>query len=201
MTRAVVCVPLGSLSACESVIERGIGTFIDVGRALAEIKSNKEWYRERFGTFETYCRERWGFSQQHAGRLMKSAETAANLKSEPIGSLPATESQARPLTRLPAQEQPGAWREAVETAPNGRVTAKHVESVVSSRVTTNGRRFPDRQGIVKRWESAVTALETAGDAAMSLTLEGLDPDKIEGLCARLRECRTVLSRAIRRMEV
>ena len=47
-----------------------------------------------------------------------------------VPSLPATESQARPLTRLEPEEQIAAWQEAVETEPNGKVTAAHVERVV-----------------------------------------------------------------------
>ena len=57
-------------------------------------------------------------TQQHATRLVRSSEVIDNLKNEPIGSLlPATESQARPLTRLSAPLQQEAWKKAVETAP------------------------------------------------------------------------------------
>ena len=58
-----------------------------------------------------------------------------------MGSTPESERQARPLAKLPAEEQPAAWKEAVETAPEGKVTAKHVEAVVAkrtSRVIQNG---------------------------------------------------------------
>src|SRR5690606_682430 len=44
---------------------------------------------------------------------------------------PANERQARPLTRLEPDDQPAAWAEAVETAPEGKVTAAHVEAVVA----------------------------------------------------------------------
>jgi hypothetical protein len=44
--------------------------------------------------------------------------------------MPLTESQARPLTRLEPEQQVQAWLTAVETAPDGKVTAAHVESVV-----------------------------------------------------------------------
>src|SRR5690606_12947595 len=47
-------------------------------------------------------------------------------------TVPATERQARPLTKLPPEQQREAWAEAVETAPRDvdgrpRVTAAHVE--------------------------------------------------------------------------
>ena len=63
----------------------------------------------------------------HAYRLIDSAKVVANLS--PIGDIPRTESQARPLTSLPPEAQPVVWQRAVETAPNGKVTAKHVEEV------------------------------------------------------------------------
>ena len=38
---------------------------------------------------------------------------------------PATESQTRHLARLEPEKQKEAWQRAVETAPNGKVTADH----------------------------------------------------------------------------
>lgn len=65
-------------------------------------------------TFEDYCRGRWGMSRIHAHRLMTSAEIANNLL--PIGNIPQTESQARPLARLEPEQQIIAWETAVSTA-------------------------------------------------------------------------------------
>lgn len=116
------------LAAHEAVIERGLKTFVDVGQALLSIRDGR-LYRAQFGTFEDYCQERWQITPQHGHRLMAAAATWKQL--EPIGSiLPATESQARPLTQLPPDVQPIIWQRAVETAPNGKITAAHVQSVV-----------------------------------------------------------------------
>jgi hypothetical protein len=70
-------------------------------------------YRQQYSTFEDYCQERWQMTPQHAGRLMRASEIAANL--EPIGSIPATESQARPLTTLEPDEQRVVWEVAQQT--------------------------------------------------------------------------------------
>lgn len=118
----------------ERVITYGLRTFVEVGNALAEIR-DRRLYRAEHKTFEDYCRDRWGFVQQHATRLIRAAEVIQNIESEPRGSLlPTTEKHARPLTRLEPAEQIAAWREAVETAPNGKVTAAHVEQVVKRRI-------------------------------------------------------------------
>jgi hypothetical protein len=46
--------------------------------------------------------------------------------------LPINERQVRPLTKLKdPDDQADAWQMAIETAPGGRITAKHVASVVA----------------------------------------------------------------------
>ncbi len=54
---------------------------------------------------------------------------------EPLPPL-RNERQARPLSKLPREERHEAWAEAVKTAPRGKITAKHVESVVNGRLGT-----------------------------------------------------------------
>jgi phage N-6-adenine-methyltransferase len=92
---------------------------------------DKKLYREQ-GTFEEYCVARHGFTANYARRIMRATEVRANLESVPIGTLlPTIESQIRPLTRLSPEDQPIAWQRAVDTAPNGKLTAAHVEQIVS----------------------------------------------------------------------
>jgi len=115
------------LAECEQRIKAGLQTFIEVGAALQEIRDSK-LYRQTHDTFEDYCRERWGMSRIHAHRMIEAATVADNLL--PIGNIPATESQARPLTTLEPEAQREVWQRAVETAPNGKVTAAHVQATV-----------------------------------------------------------------------
>lgn len=120
------------MAECEAVIERGLQTFVEVGNALLRIRDNDLYKQYRPGiTFEDYCRERWGMSRFYAHRMIEAAGVANNLL--PIGNipLPATESQARPLTSLPVDMQPIIWQQAVASAPNGKVTAAHVQEVVN----------------------------------------------------------------------
>lgn len=55
-------------------------------------------YRQHFPTFEAYCRERWGMARNYANKMIAAAEVVTNLGTNV--SISATESQARPLTRL-----------------------------------------------------------------------------------------------------
>jgi len=116
------------LDELEERIERGIKTFVDVGLALMEIR-DRRLYRQDFDTFEGYCQNRWGFVRRQADRLIEAANIVENLR--PIGLiLPSVESQARPLTSLPLDQQIQAWKVAVDTAPETGITAAHVQKVV-----------------------------------------------------------------------
>src|SRR5215471_844919 len=74
----------GRLVELESVIARGLGSFVEVGRALQEIR-DRRLYREQHATFEGYCRERFRMTRQHANRTIRAAVVAGIL--EPIGSI------------------------------------------------------------------------------------------------------------------
>lgn len=116
------------LEANETVIEHGLQTFVDVGNALMAIRDGK-LYRQSHGTFEDYCEERWHFTPQYANRLIGAAGVIQNLETL-VSKLPDNESHTRPLTALPPEIQAQAWQEAVDTAPDGKITRNHVASVV-----------------------------------------------------------------------
>lgn len=113
----------------EEIIEQGLQTFVDVGTALLAIRDGK-LYRETHATFEEYCRGRWEMVASRARQLIAAAETVENLKTVTTVTLPESERQARPLSKLEPEQQREAWAKAVDTAPNGKVTAAHVQRVV-----------------------------------------------------------------------
>lgn len=117
-----------TLRECETVIERGLKTFYEVGTALLTIRDNR-LYRVEYKTFEDYCRKRWNMDRHYAHRVIDAAQVAENLL--PIGNIPDNESQARPLTSLEPDEQRAVWTVVQQTAPAGKVTAMHVKSVVN----------------------------------------------------------------------
>lgn len=116
----------------EATISRNLQSFYEIGIALMAIR-DKRLYRSEHNTFEDYCRERWQFNRRHAYRLIDSAKVIENVSHGT--QKPESERQARPLTKIKDPEtQKKVWVEVVETAPNGRVTAKHVESVVIQKI-------------------------------------------------------------------
>jgi hypothetical protein len=181
------------LQQLETVIERGRQAFIEVGSALLEIKDSR-LYRATHKTFEDYCRERWGISRSYAHRMIEAAGVAGDLlpignKSCPDSKLrssveflgnpatwqkagiyrPATESQSRPLTKLPKADRAAVWQEAVNTAPDGKVTGAHVEAVVESRI--NGVPHVSRNSGENEWYTPPKFIECARRAMGSIDLD------------------------------
>jgi len=81
--------------------------------------------------------EKYGFSERHAWRLHQANQTEILLTNWSVGEIP--EGQLRPLTILPPEQKREAWQQAVETAPNGQLTAAHVQSVVDE-IRGNGHK-------------------------------------------------------------
>ena len=127
--KAEVLDPKADLAQHEAIIERGISSFIEVGNALKAIRDGRE-YKDRYQTFEEYCKERWGWTRQNVNRQIAGAGAALNL--EPIGSkIPITERLIRPIVNLELDAQRKVWKQAIESAPDGKLTAKHVSEIAS----------------------------------------------------------------------
>lgn len=122
------------LERLEIVIQKNIGSFFDTGRALIEIR-DRELYKLRNGgayeTFDAYCRGVWDFARSTAYQFIDSVKVIENIRNcGQIDVIPTTESQARPLARLKPEQQREAWQKAVDTATDGKVTAKHVNKII-----------------------------------------------------------------------
>jgi N6-adenosine-specific RNA methylase IME4 len=150
----------GRLDACEQVIERGLATFVDVGMALLEVRDNR-LYRAEFPTFEAYCADRWNMSRKRAYDLTGAAEVMQALS--PMGDilLPANERQARELSGLSPDVQREVWAAAVETAPEGRVTAAHVRETAVAWLAPDAGEAETREA---RLERRALALEDRREA-------------------------------------
>lgn len=113
------------LAELESRIERG---FAEIGACLQEISDNKLYRESGFHSFKTYCRGRWNMDHKHAYRLMEAARVT-QLLSPNHDTLPALEGHARALLGLTGDPDKlnQVWDEVVKTAPNGKITARHIK--------------------------------------------------------------------------
>lgn len=114
------------LTACETIIKKGLQTFIEVGSALMSIRDN-QLYRATHATFEDYTLSRWGISRPRAYQLMGAAQVAENL-STIVDTPPANEAQVRSLVSLTPDDQRAAYQNAVTNSPNGKPTAAQVQA-------------------------------------------------------------------------
>lgn len=118
-------------------LETQIGkTFYEKGKALEQINDRK-LYRDKWKTFEDYCKDRFGFGGNYAYKHIAAAGLYDHLRtslggdagSPPVSSctncispLPTNEAQCRELTGLLVEHRTPAWELAVAMA-NGRVPA------------------------------------------------------------------------------
>lgn len=152
------------LADCEARIERGLDTFVEVGRALLTIRDER-LYRAEFGTFEAYCEQRWQFTHGRARHLIAAAEVTAVIQdqSDTAVSL-SSERVARELA--PLRSEPDTlrqvWTEAVERS-NGNPTAAVVREVRDEHAVDSAvAEFPDLAHYRDKGDTAsVTRLATA----------------------------------------
>lgn len=114
------------LDHCEEVIERGLESFLEVGAALAEVKESK-LYRESYGTFADYCRQRWGMHRTRAYQLIGASSIVAEMSTmvDKRELVPANERQARELAKAPEDKRSEVMEKA---AANGRPTASSIRA-------------------------------------------------------------------------
>ena len=116
------------LRELEEVIDRGLETFVEVGRALQGIR-DAQLYRATHTSFAEYVKERFGISRPHAYRLIDAAEVKVALS--PIGDI-RNEAQARelvPLWRKDPAEAEQLWRDA-----GADITTRDLKVLVTRRL-------------------------------------------------------------------
>ncbi len=130
------------LKELETVIDRNLKSFIEVGQALIEIRENK-LYRTTHETFEAFCRDKWDIGKAFAYRQIAGATVVQNVahgrQNESKLLLPANERQVRPLAEFDADTQRYLWQKAVDRSienETGKVTGAIVSSIVAEYLRT-----------------------------------------------------------------
>jgi hypothetical protein len=114
------------LRALEEIIGRGMNTFLEVGKALSEVRGGR-LYRGSHASFEEYVRERWGFQRAQTYRLIAAAEVTGGMS--PRGDAPTTEAQARALSRLSPPQRDAVAAALAAEGGFAAVTARRVAEV------------------------------------------------------------------------
>lgn len=111
------------LEALEGIIKAGKDAFLEVGKALAEIKESR-LYRDDFPSFKAYLDARWGISRGHAYRLIDAAEVKAELS--PIGDKITNEAQIREVAKVPKSKREEVVKKATAAAGGEAPTARQI---------------------------------------------------------------------------
>lgn len=157
------------LEKCESIIEQGIQTFVNVGSALATIRDER-LYRAKCKNFEQYCDERFGFSRRTAYHYIEASEVVHNCAQKIDASdMPKKESQLREVARAPEEKQPEVVQRANERAwaegrdPTAKDFKEAVQELVDSEPELLDAEEDDEEIVATPASSYVEqALENAG---------------------------------------
>ncbi|MDZ7956089.1 MAG: hypothetical protein RMY27_34340 [Nostoc sp. DedQUE09] len=133
----------------------------EAGKALMELR-DRRLYRSTHGTFEEYCKDRFGFQRRHPYRLIEASAVFDNLmKMCPNGTQTETETET--------ESSDG------EMCPNGRQTENDQMCSIGTQILPTSER--QVRPITKlepqqQWEVWQTAVEEAGGQVPSARVVG-----------------------------
>jgi hypothetical protein len=100
---------INDLNLNETIIQKGMQSFVAVGEALQDIRQRRLW-RKTHDTFEHYLKDRWAMGAPYATRLIKGSEVAKRLPDI------LNEGQAREMGKVPYTDQEKVLERAKEFA-------------------------------------------------------------------------------------
>jgi hypothetical protein len=122
------------LARLETIVDRGLTGFVEVGNALLEI-SDRRLYRATHSTFQEYVQEKWNMTARRAYQLCEAAEVVKALPENVNNcshSRITNEGQARELAKV----KPEKRAKVLETAATkGKVTAKSIQEAAVQTAT------------------------------------------------------------------
>jgi len=125
----------------EGDIQHGLDSFTAIGKALEEIRQRR-LYRDAYASFDAYCQQRWGWSKQHAYRLINAFQVDQLLIESGAPAVP-NEHVARALGAIEDDaKRETIWLAAVQLAGTAeKVTASFVrtaQTVIETAEITSG---------------------------------------------------------------
>jgi hypothetical protein len=158
------------LADAVETVRQGMGTFLEVGRALMRIRDLR-LYRNLAPTFEVFCSKVLGMSKQHCYNYIACSDVFGMLESRPefAGRLPQNEAQTRPLRSLDQETAIDVWTEVVAQSSDGPITAALVRAVAKKRLPATESETATPEGrspeAVARLRRSVQSLRKAMEAA------------------------------------
>lgn len=97
-------------------------------KLLLDLYERRGWEALGYESWRECAAAEFEQGERQLYRQLQAAQIERHLTH--VTNTPVPERTLRPLAKVTPMEQPVVWKEAVETAPNGKVTAAHVEQVV-----------------------------------------------------------------------
>jgi DNA N-6-adenine-methyltransferase (Dam) len=161
---ALILAERARLVELEAIVERGLATFQEVGNALLEIRDSR-LYLASHGTFESYCRERWQFTDRRARQLIEASQIGTMV---PVSN----ERQARELVPLLEDEAVlvETWRELRDQYGDG-ITAEKVRAAVGQRMESERKVAVLGSSDSDEWYTPVRYVEAAREVLGTIDLD------------------------------
>ena len=121
------------LTRLERILGSGKSPSATVAAAVTTIK-RKGLARLHQLTFHEYCSQRLRLKKSRVHQLLEYADLLEATTASGSFSHAGNERQLRPLKSLPRAEWAEAWADAVRTAPAGKLSGRHVETLVAARL-------------------------------------------------------------------
>jgi hypothetical protein len=120
-----------TLKKCEEIIDAGLKTLFEVGKALQTIQLGK-LYRLTHSTFQSYVQERFQISLPWAYKLMEAAKVVGDFKGENLNT-----NQAAALAKVDPNKRKTVLNKAKASAKarGKRVTARDIHNANGKKTT------------------------------------------------------------------
>lgn len=194
------------LEQCEKAIERGLNTFVEVGRALTEIRDAK-LYRIGFKTFEAYCKERWEIDRSRAYQLIGQANVVAAIK-EVAGDLSNAFDISKRDADVVKDNLPAITAEIKTRVEQGEVPEQAAKAVIEEAKekakTEKAAKKADREAEQAEWDrqrdenkaklspEVQASQQAKADAIAARKTQPVDVDALQAEIEELRDANTAL---------
>ncbi len=105
----------------------------NVRALLLDLYERKGWEALGYESWRACAVGEFKGKENYLYKQLAAAKAEKNICTMVQNSEPIPERVLRPLTSIPPEEQREIYQEAQETAPDGKVTAKHIEEIIKQK--------------------------------------------------------------------
>lgn len=152
----------GALASCEAIIERGITSFVEVGKALTQIRDAK-LYRATHKTFDAYCKDRWEIGRSRAYELIDQAKVTTTLAEVGVDLSAAADISKRDARVL--KDDPEAVAQIKQRVSSGEPAAIVVKAVAADKRAERDNRQAENDALQEQTRAALPGAIRRGEEA------------------------------------